>query len=853
MACFAASQETPIKTFFLPDGHKIVIKEVHSSPIVTIDTWVKTGTAMENEKNNGISHFLEHLMFKGTITHKNGEIEKMLESKGARFNAATSKDFTHYYITIASDYADTAIKLHADMMKNPAIPKEEMEKERKVVQEEIRRAKDNPQSILINNLFKLIFKEHPYKMDTLGPHSVIETISREETQTYFKEKYIPSNLITIIVGDIDTQKVMALLKESFDTGYKPQVKAITSKPIKEPDMLSPATKIQRGAYKSGYLFMGFKGVPISSIKENYALDLAASLLGGSQTSRLYQNLKEKQNLVTSISAGQYSLKDDSVFLISADFEPEKYQEVLIAIQEEIENFKNSPVSDKELKRVKTMAKRSFIYENESVEDIAQSLGYATAVGGSIDHYTKHLQYIESITVLDIQKAAQKYLDPSRMALSTLLPEETEVKNVVIDKKIIKNSARSKLKNGMVLITNQNTSNDIISMSIFLKGGSFFEPKPGTAALLSNTLLYGTKQRPYEELIKEIEDLGISISPKSAADYFEITCKSTKNDFNKAFEILIDVIKNPVFEEKYIEKNKLDILADLKKDKDHPLSVASQKFAEELYKGHPYGNVGAALEENIPTLTREDVLNYWSATFIPENMVVSVAGDVDHDKIARKLLAEFKASGKIPPTAAYSDKFIPLDSNKIIKSDFNSEAAWILMGWLVGNVQDDKELASFKVIDALLSGGLSSRLHETFREKQGLAYSVGSLYSPKRDKGHFALFIGAEPKNIELVKAKFLEEIELLKTQPLTPKELEETKNKIIGGYALSQETNQNKAQLMGKFEVIDKEFGFNYDFPDLINKVTSEDVLNTANKYFNHPYVLSVVAPQKKGKNSGKE
>jgi len=848
-ACMAADTDTPIKIFHLKNGHKVIIKEIHSNPIVTLDTWVKTGTADETAKNNGVSHFLEHLMFKGTPTHKPGEMEAMLESMGARCNAATSKDFTHYYVTIANEHVGTAIELYADMLQNPAIPLGEMNKERKVVQEEIRRANDDPKRILIMDLFELIFKEHPYKLDTLGPHEVIETISREEVYKYYDKQYVPSNLTTVIVGDIKAEEVLSLMKKHFNKEFKPAPKVLKSLAVKiEPEPTKPVEKITKGSYKSGYAYWGYKGVPITSIKETYALDMAASIIGGSRSSRLYQNLQENQNLVSDIGASHYSLRDDSVFIISADFEPEKFPQVKAAVLEEIDKLRNELVTEEELKRAKTLAKREFVYDNESVENISNSLGYTATLTGSIENYKKHTQYVDNVTVYDIQKAAQKYLKPERLALTALLPEETEVNIVLSDKKVIKDTTRSRLNNGITLITNKNSSNDIISMSVFMKGGAYLEPVPGTANILAKTLLYGTKHRPYTKLIQEIENAGISISPDSGNDYFEISVKSTKNDFNKAFEILADIIKNSTFEEKYVEKNKNDLLVEIRKSRDYPVSISTENFIEMIYKDHPYGNIGKKLEKTVPAITRDQVVEYWDEAFIPENMVVSVAGNVEHTEIANKLLAAFPSTGKKPPKITYNGKFSAFDKNQEVFANKKSEAAWIFMGWPVGNNQDNKEFITFKVIEAMLADGLSSRLHKTFREDQGLAYRVGCSYSPKMDKGHFVLYIGTEPKNIELIKGKFLKEVERLKTEHVSQKELRDSKNKLIGSYVLSQETNQNKAHLLGVFEVIDKEFGFNYDFPDLINKVTSEDIMTVANKYFNNPYALSITAPQSTGK-----
>lgn len=845
MAVYAADRDIPIRTFILNNGHKVIVKEIHANPIVTIDTWVKAGTADETTENNGVSHFLEHLLFKGTTTRKNGVIEGILESKGARFNAATSKDYTHYYVTIASDYIDTAIKLHADMLQNPAIPPEELQKERLVVQEEIRRANDDPKRVLIMDLFDILFNEHPYKMDTLGPNEVIETITREQIFDYYNEYYVPSNFTTVIVGDVKAQEVLTLMKEYFSTEYKPGQKKINTKVIKRnPDLQEPVTRITRGEYKSGYAYWGFKGVPVSNIKETYSLDLAASILGGSNSSRLYQNLKEKLNLVTDIGSSHYSLKNDSIFIVSADFKPEKFPQVKAVVMEEIDKLRSMLVNEEELERAKTLAKRSFMYQNESVQNISGSLGYTETLTGNIDSYKKHIQYIESVNLYDIQKVAKKYLLPERLALTALLPDEVKVNMVLSDKTTIKESTKSTLNNGITLISTQNPSNDIIAMSVFMKGGIFSEPMPGAASILVKSLMYGTKNRPYLELIKEIEHSGISILPHSKDDYFEIQVKTTKNEFNKAFEILADIIKNPAFEQKYIDSNKADLLAGVKKARDYPVSISSENFLETLYKGHPYGHIGKTLEEGVPEITRDAVVKYWEETFVPANMIVSVSGDVEHAEVAHKLAATFSSKGQSPPEIKYNKEFKPIEENIEIITNKDSAAAWIFMGWPVGNISDNEEFATFKVLNSILSDGLSSRLHKTFREEQGLAYRVGSTYSPKMDRGHFVFLIGTAPKNIELVKEKFLKEIERLKTEPVSKEELEDNKSKLIGSYALSQETNQNKAHLVGVLEVIDKDFGFNYDFPDLINNVTSEDIIRIANKYFNYPYILSITAPQ---------
>ena len=856
-AAYATDFDSGVQLYHLKTGQTVLIKEVHSNPIVTVDTWVKTGSINENDKNNGVSHFLEHLMFKGSKNYPYGEFSKIIESKGGQFNAATSRDFTHFYITIPSKDIETAIKLHADMMINAEVPQDKLDEERKVVVEEIRRSKDSTGSILLNNLMELIFKEHPYRRTVLGPPENIENISRQEILDYYHKYYVPSNMTTIVIGDVDPQKTLVELEENFQIENPQKLKPVKYK--REKTARTPRLKIEKGKYNFGYMFMGFKGVPISDKKDNFALDIASSVLGGGESSRLYQELQEKQNIVSSIGSGHLSMKDDSIFYVSADFEPDNYEKVKTEVEKQIKLLAEKGITEEELKRAKIQAERAFIYGNESISDIAGSLGYAMTLDGKPDIYTKYLQYLKNITARDVQNAFRKYVRLSSMEVSVILPEEVkkaEAKNPIInvnavslDKETFKDATKSVLSNGMTLITNKNTSNDIISMSIFIKGGKLAEPDPGLASLLSNTLMKGTKTKSALELINTIEDMGIVIDPATGSDYFEVRLKSTKADFYRAFDILVDIMKNPTFPEEYVSKGKEDILEGIVKSRDRPLSRASQNFAKTIFANHPYGNVGDVLEKSVPNLTRQQIVNFHKKMFIPQNMVVSLSGNISHDEITEmfsKNFPELKGEKFVYKKDLKLDKF---PKNKIVTEKDDTSAVWMLMGWPVeglNRLKDTKDYPALKVIDSILSGGMSSRLHISFREKQGLCYAVGSSYSSKMDKSTFALYIGTAPQNTNLVVKKLLAEMNRLKTEKICREELEDAKQKIIGGYLTGQETNQQKAHLLGWFETIDKGYKFTYDFPELINSVTSEDIINTANKYFNNPYVLSIVGADSK-------
>ncbi len=842
--CFAIDASSPIKTFHLPNGQTVVIKEDHSSPIVTIDTWVKTGSMNENPQNNGVSHFLEHLFFKGTKAHIFGETERILEAKGAVYNAATSKDFTHFYTTIASQKAETALDLQADMLLNAAIPPDELKKERKVVIQEISRSYDNPHSVVFENLNGILFKHHPYKYTTLGPASNIENISREEIFKYYHKWYIPANMITVIVGDINTDKMLKLVEEKYKNNSN-QPSHLKTNYQKEPYLQKSTEVVKKGKYNTGYLEIGFRGVPAKSIKENCALDLIGSILGDGASSRLYQNIKEKQNLVTSISAGNYSLKDDSILFIDAELEPQNYVLAKKAIMNEIKRLSDGKVSDSELNKAKTQMAISRTYESESTEDIANSIGYSMTIGENIESYTKYIDNINKITTQDIQNIARKYLLDSRAAISALMPENTNAASIVKSQETYKSVTKSVMDNGMTVITNKNDSNNVISLSLFVKGGDLIDPVPGMLNVIAGTLTKGTASKSAYEISETLDKSGIIIAPSANSDYFEIQLKSTKANFDKAFDLLVDIVKNPAFNNEYIEKTKNDIIQGVKQTKDSPLSYAMNNFNKAIFPDHPYGNVGEVVEKNLPNINRENIVDFYQKTFIPANMIVSISGNVSPVEIEEKFYSAFpQREGNIVNLSKFPTQFTPLKTGKMAAVTQDTKAAWIILGWRVGGITQDKEFATLKVINSVLGDGLSSRLFVEMRKKQGLAYNVSSSYPSRIDNSSFFLYIGTQPENAKLVRDNFLQEIYKIKTELLSDTELSEVKQKITGKFALSQETNLQKAHNYGAFETIGKGYKYNYSFPELINSVTAQDIITVANKYFNNPYAVSIVAPK---------
>ncbi len=847
--CGNISWAAGAQMFKLDNGQTVVIQEVKNNPIVTIDTWIKTGSIDEDDSNNGVAHFLEHLFFKGTKNHEPGEFDKILETKGAITNAATSKDFTHYYVTIPSKDFDLAMELHADMMMHPLIPRNEMEKERKVVLEEINKDLTSPPRILQENLNSMLYTTHPYKRKVIGRSDVIETITRDQVLDFYNTHYAPSNMITIVVGDVDTQHALERIKEVFNAEYKKQTKTIYQK---EPQLEKQIKKVQYIKTESGYMVIGFRGVSIDD-KDSYALDVLATILGDGRSSVLNQILKEKKRLAFSVDAGNSTMRDDGVFYISADFEPTKCKQVQDVIFDQITKIQKNGVTDEQLQLAKNIIERSTYYSRESITNIATEIGYTMALTNDIKFYDNYLNNIKCVSKEDVKKAAIKYLGLNRSAISILLPEDAKnipVANVTQQTGTAefisenKETQKYKLSNGAVMLYTPNTSNDIIAMSIYAKGGQLLDKIPGTANLTASSMMKGTKNYTSLELSQVLEDNGIKISPSAGADAFSISVLTTKDEYDKTLELLNEVVNNATFDEFEVEKVKSDKLNAIKQNKDLALQRAIEEYRELIYKDTPYTISSNVLERNLPSIKRTDLVEYYNNIFNPYNIVISINGNIDKDKTIEELNKIFTKKSDCGSTFDYpaQNAKIPVITSPRAKiQKMPTETAWILLGWQVNGVLEEKDYATLQVIDSILGTGMSSRLFKDLREQEGLAYQLGSGYSPNILRGSFMMYIGTNPATLDKAKAGLFNEIKRLKTEYVSDKELKDAKEKLLGNYVIALETNLDKASNTGWFEASTRGYEFKDRYENLINSVTDADIIEVANKYFTDNYIMSIV------------
>ncbi len=427
-----------VEVYTRENGHTIVLAHKEGT-LVNISTWVKTGSINENNQNNGISHFLEHLMFKGTHTHKAGYFDKTLEAKGAIVNAATWKDYTFYYVTLPkgenNSNLDLAIELHADMMLDPVLPEEEIgapfdlndtnvmdKRERHVVIEEIRMRKDQSWTKVYNTCNYNMYTKHPYKRDVIGTPEIISQVTRDDIMDYYKNFYTPENMTTIVVGDFDRDEVLKKIEKEFDFKGRENHPA----PSHQPDLPVTETKYieQTSHINTSYAMFGWLGPKANDLKGTICLDLISLIFGDGTSSRLYQNLIEKlpEPVFNMINSEHYQFKDGDNFFIQANFKPEKKEEALDLIKKELEKLFTVKITEEELLKAKKKTKSKFAYSAETVSEIGENIGYYMTVCGDLKIIEHYLNELENISVEDLENIIKKYLNLNNAVISILMPE-----------------------------------------------------------------------------------------------------------------------------------------------------------------------------------------------------------------------------------------------------------------------------------------------------------------------------------------------------------------------------------------------------------------------------------------------
>lgn len=404
----------------LPNGLTIIAEQMPVEA-VNLSLWVNVGSAVESDAINGMAHFLEHMVFKGTQRLGSGEFEQLIEERGAVTNAATSQDYTHYYITTApKDFAKLA-PLQIDVVTNCTIPDDGFERERSVVLEEIRRSEDNPRRRTFQRAMQTAFEQLPYRRPVIGPAAVISQLQPQQMRDFHAKWYQPHAIAAVAVGNLPVEQLIEVVADGFSQADN---SSRTPQPLHHPE--PPFSEIVRQEYvdeslQQARLMMIWRVPGLMQLEQTYALDVLAAILGQGRTSRLVRHLREETGLVSHISVSNMTQRLQGTFYVSAALPVENIPSVETAIAQHIETIQTQLVQSSEIARIRTQVANRFVFGNETPSDRAGLYGYYHSLVGDLEPAFNYPAKIQAVDAADLLATAQQYLSPTAYGVVTLKP------------------------------------------------------------------------------------------------------------------------------------------------------------------------------------------------------------------------------------------------------------------------------------------------------------------------------------------------------------------------------------------------------------------------------------------------
>jgi zinc protease len=831
------------RSILLDNGLGIILREDHTAPVVSAQVWCKAGSIDEGRwLGAGLSHMLEHMLFKGTSTRGAGRIDQEIQDAGGSMNAYTSFDRTVYYINVPNTGTQIALDILCDIVQNATLPPDEMAKEQQVILREMDMNQDDPSRRASRRLFEVAYTKSPYRYTVIGYPDIFNEVRREDVLAYYREKYQPDNLFFVVVGDMSAEAVEKQIRQAFA-----HVKARPVPPVvlpQEPKQAAQREVIEEAPIELGYFHYAWH-IPDIRHADLPAIELLSTVLGSGHSSRLYQQVREKHDFIHAADAWTYNPGNPGLFGMSAVVDATKLDQARDAILVQLERVKQELVPEAELGKAVKQFISATLSTRKTMQGQAQDLGANWLSASDLNFSERFLAAAKRTTPADLQRVAQTYLTTENRTLYALLPTGAPRQEAAPESAFLDHPIRKfELPNGLRLLVKQDHRLPFVEIRTALIGGVLAETgkNNGATLLLSKTLLKGTPTRTAEQIVTEMESMGGSMDAYSGNNSLGLYAEMLSSDFSQGLELVSDVLLNPIFPEAALEREKAVQLASIRGLRDQLLQSASRAMRQKLYGPRAYGFDIFGTEETVSQIRISDLKSLHQRLVIPNNCVLAIYGDIDPDRV--KAEVEDKLGHWSPGAALKPETPIHHDLAGIARvlETRDKKQAVIVIGF-PGITLHDPDRYPLELLQEALSD-LGSRLFLRIRENLGLAYYVGAQNFLGLQPGYFAFYAGTAPEKAEEVEAELLKEAELLRQEGLTEIELKRAKAKVIGQKKIARQDLGSYAMATALDELYGLGFA-NIDSEDAkFESVTLEQVHQAARKYINpRKCVIAIIQP----------
>jgi zinc protease len=840
LVVFAASAAWPApQRHELPNGLTVITAENHEAPVAAFQVWVRAGSAFERPGEYGITHLIEHMIFKGTPDDPQGKMARRIEALGGEVNAYTTYDHTNYFVSAASRFAPQALELLADAVVNAAFDPTELSREQEVVVEEIRMNLDNPGRQLAWKVMEATFgAEHPYGRPVIGSIESVQGITRRKILDYRGRWYTAPNMMVVAVGDFDTAEVMGLIEEAFAGLPRGRAPELELPPVEAPP--GPRLVVLRDKVEQAQMAATWRipGLPDPSV---YAMDMAAQVLGEGEASRLTRVLKEERGLVDSAGAYAYTPEAVGMFEVSAQAAPDKLDAAWGPLLRETLGIIRRPPAGEELERARVQISAEFVRERQTMAAQARMLGYFEMFRGGFQQLEQYVARFKATGAAEVAQAAHRFFTPERLVLVAQLPEgapapdEAELRELVSQayaglrppeaggERAVKTRV-----GGLTLVVQPRRALPLVAFTLAARGGQESEPEgqAGLYQLWSRALTRGAGGMSYRELTTELENMAASLEGFAGKSYCGLSGSFLAQDWRRGLELLSRVWRGPDFPAEQVERARAEQLAVLRQQQNSPVSRAFIAFRRLLYGDHPYGRNPQGTPESVRALGRDDLLAAHAAVEGPAGAVLTVVGDVDPEEV-RRAAAELLGSDQGRVSSPQAPEVAPPEHpRRESVAAPRAQQVQIAVGFVTPPAADPAGPA-LHLAEAIL-GGQGGRLFSDLRDRRSLAYAVQPFYSASLLGGGFGVYMGVGPDKRQAALGGLAEHLERLRSQPPSGEELERAKQYLVGVRAIDLQAYGSLASTMALNHLLGLGYDYHRRYPEKLRQVTAEEVRRTA-------------------------
>ena len=789
----------------LDNGLTVILREDRSAPVVSAQAWAQTGSVHEGRwLGAGLSHVLEHMLFKGTATRPPGQIDREVQDAGGYMNAYTSFDRTVYHIDAPNTGTRVAVDVLCDIMQHATLPEDELVKELDVIRREMDMGHDDPGRRAGRRLFETAYTRSPYRFTVIGYRDIFDTLKREDIVGYYRERYAPNNVFFLVVGDIVAGDVLAQIKEAW---AKTPSRAIPPMVLpEEPTQAAAREVIEEAPIELGHFHFSWH-IPDVRHADIPALDVLATLLGNGRSSRLFQNVREKKALAHSADAWTYNPGLPGLFGMSGVVDAEKFTAARDAMLAEVERMKAKPVSKAELAKAVKQFTAGTLATRKTMAGQAQDLGGNWLAASDLNFSQRFLDAVRRLTPADLQRVARQYLTPENRTLYALLPEGTAPKTTAsIEVSSRSDIAKFDLPNGLRLLVKEDHRLPFVHFRAGLRGGVLAETaaNSGASSMLAKLMMKGTKTRTAEQLATEIESVGGSLDTYSGNNSLGVTAEVLREDFALGLELLTEVLLRPSFPKAELEREREIQLGNLRHQRDELLQSCFKLMKRTLFGDTGYGLDSLGTEATVKGFQVGDLAGMHRQLVTPDNCVLAIYGAVDTKRVVaevKRAFANWKSGAQPSATPQTPD---PRSQTRRASDTRDKKQAVLVIGFPGTTLHHEDRYALDLIQEACSDMG--SRLFTRIREKLGLAYYVGAQHMAGLAPGYFAFYCGTAPEKAALVEKELLAEADLLSTEGLSEAELKRAKAKIVGQKKISRQDLCGQAML----HALDELYGLGY-------------------------------------------